>query len=216
MATDPTLADPLYLLRRSIKSNQLPVPTTSEDPDTTTDDLSTATRLYFTHPTEQSLPLTTPTRFISDASPVDLRSIFFAFQKKDVPIPEYIESAQQLNGALKDANAGTEVRNLKFVERLDLITWLESASDESEYIKPLEGAEKGDAVVEPSVQAAAPTAPAASAAAGGRIAKPIDARLQEIYNGERRMGDRNSILRGIKPTVCLLPSFPLAPVIRVC
>ena len=38
-------------------------------------------------------------------------------------------------------------------------------------------------------------------AVGGRVAKTIDPRLQEIYNGERRMGDRNTVLRGIKPTV---------------
>jgi parafibromin len=201
MATDPTLTDPLYLLRRAIASNQLPVPSTSEDPDAVTDDLSTATHLNFTHPTAQNLPLTTPTRFISDSNPVDLRSIFLAFQKKDVPIPDYIASAQQLNEALEKASAGTKVTNLKFVERLDLITWLEGASDDSEYITPLEGVEKGDAAAEPSVQASAPAASVSGPAAGVRPTKPIDTRLQEIYNGERRMGDRNSMLRGIKPTV---------------
>lgn len=41
--------------------------------------------------------------------------------------------------------------------------------------------------------------------AGGRQGKSIDPRLAEIYNGERRMGDRNSVLRGIKPTVLPLP-----------
>ncbi len=33
---------------------------------------------------------------------------------------------------------------------------------------------------------------------GGRT---VDPRLREIYNLERRMGDRNTVLRGIKPTV---------------
>jgi parafibromin len=210
--TDPTLTDPLYLLRRSLASNQLPIPTTSDDPDKATDDLSAATHLYFTHPSPQSLPLTTPTRFISADTPVDLRSIFLAFQKKDVPIPEYIASAQQLNEALEKADAGTKVLNLKFVERLDLITWLEGASEESEYIKPLEGADKGNVVAEP-LQAAVPTAPTgvvSAAAPSARVTKLIDPRLQEIYNGERRMGDRNSILRGIKPTVRMHPNLSLS------
>lgn len=201
MATSAFDSDPLYLLRRSLASNQLPVPTTTEEPDSVTDDLSTATHLHFTVPTSLSLPLTTPTRFISSAIPVDLRSIFLAFQKKDVPIPEYLASAQQLNEALEKVEAGAKVQNLKFVERLDLITWLEGASEESEYIKPLEGVEDGDAAALGAEQAPQVTAPAVAPTAGGRPTKAIDARLQEIYNGERRMGDRNSILRGIKPTV---------------
>ena len=97
------------------------------------------------------------------------------------------------------------MRNLVFVERLDLITWLEGASDTSEFIKPLES----DST---AVQAAG-SAQIASGAAGGASAlhsgvgvagagrAALDPRLQEIYNNERRMGDRNSVLRGIKPTV---------------
>ncbi|RMJ20508.1 hypothetical protein PHISP_08622, partial [Aspergillus sp. HF37] len=104
-----------------------------------TTDLAHATHLYFAHPIPQSVPLNTPTRFVSTATDaaVDLRSIFFAWQKKDVAIPEYIASAQELNEALKAAAQANESRpeekvvNLVFVERLDLITWLEGASDES-------------------------------------------------------------------------------------
>ena len=83
-----------------------------------------------------------------------------------------------------------------------MITWLEGASDDSEYITPLAG----------SAEQAAASADVASGAAGGAAALPggqaisrpvrnINPRLQEIYNGERRMGDRNTVLRGIKPTV---------------
>lgn len=94
------------------------------------------------------------------------------------------------------------MQNLAFVERLDLITWLEGASEESEYIKPL--AEDTSAAASASKVAAGTKggiAPVTSAASGVRSAKTIDPRLAEIYNGERRMGDRNSVLRGIKPTV---------------
>ena len=253
MAADPTLQDPLLALRRAIAASSLPTPTTTPDlsaeaqQQQTTDDLATATHLYFQHPTPQTLPLTSATRFVSASSDstVDLRSIFFAWQKKDVAIPEYIASAQELNEALKQKREGTEqVQNLVFVERLDLITWLEGASDDSEYIKPLEGAAavavaeaqaEAQAAAQSQAQAqasaniasgaaggvssvpsgaagagvgagagagqVAPGGAGASGAAGGRAAKPIDPRLQEIYNGERKMGDRNSVLRGIKPTV---------------
>lgn len=110
------------------------------------------------------------------------------------------------------------MQNLVFVERLDLITWLEGASDESEYIKPLEGAAAAAASAVDQAQASANIAsgaaggvsavpsgaPGATAPSGGaqqgKTAKVVDPRLQEIYNGERKMGDRNSVLRGIKPT----------------
>ncbi|KAJ5172710.1 hypothetical protein N7492_005303 [Penicillium capsulatum] len=228
-AADPASQDPLLSLRRAIASGSLPTPTTSpelSDQDAT-DDLSKATHLFFSQPTPQSIPLTTPTRFVSASSePVDLRSIFFAWQKKDVAIPEYIASAQELNEALKqkepqEPGKEEKVHNLVFVERLDLITWLEGASDESEYIKPLEGAAAaaeaaataaGAAQAEASagiasgaaggissVPSGAPGAPQAGAQPG-RAQKPIDPRLQEIYNGERKTGDRNTLLRGIKPT----------------
>lgn len=134
---------------------------------------------------------------------MDLRSIYFAWLKRETAIPEYNASALALNADLKAAGgAGGEVQNLAFVERLDLITWLEGASEESEYIKPL--AEDTSAAAA-SAKVAAGTkggiAPVTSASGISRGAKTIDPRLAEIYNGERRMGDRNSVLRGIKPTV---------------
>ena len=230
-AADPALQDPLLSLRRAIASGSLPTPTTSSELSTqdATDDLSKATHLFFSQPIPQAIPLNSPTRFVSASTDtaIDLRSIFFAWQKKDVAIPEYIASAQELNEALQkkeSSEPGKEdkVHNLVFVERLDLITWLEGASDESEYIKPLEGAAAaaeaaaaaaGAAQAEASagiasvatggissVPSGAPGAPQAGAQAG-RAQKPIDPRLQEIYNGERKMGDRNTVLRGIKPTV---------------
>ncbi|KAL4986370.1 RNA pol II accessory factor, Cdc73 family-domain-containing protein [Aspergillus falconensis] len=220
MATDPSLQDPLLALRRAIAAGNLPTATTSSDLSTenATDDLAKATHLYFQHPLPQSLALNSPTRFTSSSSdsPVDLRSIFFAYQKKDVAIPEYIASVQELNEALKKKERADEApeeqaQNLTFVERLDLITWLEGASDDSEYIKPFEGAAgvpssatQAQAPANIASGAAgvsvAPSAAPAAGAAGGRAGKVIDPRLQEIYNGERKMGDRNSVLRGIKQT----------------
>ncbi|KAM3085193.1 accessory factor associated with RNA polymerase II [Clarireedia jacksonii] len=195
--------DPLLLLRQSIASESPCIPTTSEDASTASTanvSLATAKYLHFTSPIQVSIPLTTPTRFISSDKPVNLRSIYFAWQQRELAIPEYNASSTQLSSELAaEGGAGGEIQNLSFVERLDLITWLEGASDESQYIKPLAS----------DTSSAAASAQVASGAAGGiapvtsglgRQGKNIDPRLVEIYNGERRMGDRNSVLRGIKPT----------------
>ncbi|MCJ1314818.1 accessory factor associated with RNA polymerase II [Xylographa vitiligo] len=196
--------DPLLILRSSIASNSPPVPTTSADASaaSATDNLALATHLHFSSPSHQTYELSAPTRFVSSSTPVDLRSIYFAWQKKDVAIPDYIASAQQLNEELSTlGGAGGKVQNLVFVERLDLITWLEGASDESEYITPLAGEEARAAAVGAAMVASGAVGGAATVtSASGRPGKTIDPRLQEIYNGERRMGDRNTVLRGIKPT----------------
>jgi parafibromin len=228
MATDAALQDPLLSLRRAIASGNLPTPTTSSElsDEHATEDLAKATHLYFSQPVPQTIALSTVTRFISEVtqSPVDLRSILFAWQNKDVAIPEYIASAEKFNQDLKEQTqeGGKEesVQILVFVERLELITWLEGGGD-SDHIKPLEGAAAaaeaaasaaGAAQAETAAGIAAgatggvssvPSGAAGAAQAGqpGRPQKQIDPRLQEIYNGERKTGDRNTVLRGIKPTV---------------
>ena len=98
------------------------------------------------------------------------------------------------------------VQNLVFVERLDLITWLEGSSDDSEYIKPLEAdsaAAAQAATGATGIPGAAGTGAATVGGSGVRLARSRNPVLQAIYNNERRMGDRNTILRGIKPTVGL-------------
>jgi parafibromin len=206
MATSAAVQhDPLLLLRQSIASESPAIPTTTEDASSASSgdlSLATATFLQFLSPTQVLLPLTTSTRFTSSDKPVDLRSIYFAWLKREVAIPEYNASALALNAELAaEGGAGGEVQNLAFVERLDLITWLEGASEESEYIKPL-ASDTSSAAASAQVASgvAGGIAPVTSGAAG-RQGKTIDPRLAEIYNGERRMGDRNSVLWGIKPTV---------------
>ncbi|KAI9783510.1 MAG: accessory factor associated with RNA polymerase II [Geoglossum umbratile] len=204
-SADLLLSDPLNRLRDSIATNSPPIPTSSAESTSATDanlSLAVATHLFFPSPTPQSFSLDTPTRFASSSKPVDLRSIYFAWLKKDVAIPDYIASAQRLSEEFSAAGMGGKVQNLVFVERLDLITWLEGASEESEYIQPL--------VADPSVAQAGGQALATSGVAGGgalavaggvgRGGKTVNPRLAVIYSGERKMGDRNCILRGIKPT----------------
>jgi parafibromin len=107
-----------------------------------------------------------------------------------VAIPEYNASVAKLNDNL----SGGGVHQFAFVERLELISWLEGASEESEYIKA-PGDRDGSSA---AASAALRDAPAASARAGRGA---LDPRLAQIYRGERKTGDRNTVLRGIKPTV---------------
>ncbi|KAG0649142.1 Cell division control 73 [Hyphodiscus hymeniophilus] len=202
-SSDAIPHDALLLLRQSIASESPCIPTKAEDASSASSvdlSLATASFLQFTAPVQVSIPLTAPTRFISSNKPVDLRSIYFAWLKRETAIPEYNASAISLNAELAaEGGAGGEVQNLAFVERLDLITWLEGASEESEYVKPL-ASDTLSAAASAQVASGAKggIAPVTSGAAGR--GKTIDPRLAEIYNGERKMGDRNSVLRGIKPT----------------
>lgn len=194
--------DSLISLRRSFASKSPVTLTTSAESTEPTDSLALASHLLFTDPEEHSISLETPTRFISSDEPVNLRSVYFAWQKKDDNIPDYIASAEALNDELATSEQTGRVKNLVFVERLDLITWIEGASDESEYIKPLEGDVAGaNSAAQLASGATGGVSTVPSGAAGARGGKQLDPRLQEIYNLERRMGDRNSILQGVKPTV---------------
>ncbi|KAK8051887.1 RNA pol II accessory factor- Cdc73 family-domain-containing protein [Apiospora rasikravindrae] len=193
MAT--TEMDPLLLLRQSFASGSAITATLDDGSEA---DLSKATKLTFTTPSRISLPIDTATRFVSNDTPVDLRSIYLAWLKREVAIPEYTASVSQLNEELA---GGKKVQNLAFVERLDLITWLEGASEESEYIKPLAGDKDG---VASNAAAALASKGAQAPAIGGTVGRSgkgtLDPRLAVIYNSERKMGDRNAALRGIKPT----------------
>ncbi|RDA85395.1 hypothetical protein CP532_1952 [Ophiocordyceps camponoti-leonardi (nom. inval.)] len=203
--------DPLVLLRQAIASGLALVPSASADKDDADSKdaeatpLAKATHLRFATQAA-ALTLDAPTRFVSNEKAVDLRSIYFAWLNRELAIPEYNASATTLNEELAAAGSAGRVQNLGFIERLDLITWLEGASEESEYIKPL----AGDVAAAAAAAAAAATAAgvasesrvgAASGLVKGRAGKgTLDPRLGGAYNAERRMGDRNTVLRGVKPT----------------
>ncbi|KAK7755557.1 accessory factor associated with RNA polymerase II [Diatrype stigma] len=201
--------DPLLLLRQSITTKSAILPTASDASSSTAGappeevSLALATHLTFTTATAGfiSLPIDVPTRFASDDEPVDLRSIYFAWLNGEAATLEYNEAAEQLNAGLLAGGQGQvrgQVRKLSFAERLDLITWLQGASEESEYIRPLAGDKDGAT----SAAAAAAASAVGGAPGAGRSGKgTLDPRLAAIYSSERKMGDRNSVLRGIKPTL---------------
>ncbi|KAK3318510.1 RNA pol II accessory factor, Cdc73 family-domain-containing protein [Apodospora peruviana] len=225
MATPTTQLDPLLLLRQSIGSGSAIIPTTSADVSSETlpaeAPLSQATHLLFTSPTRVAIPIDTPTRFVSAKEKVvDLRSCYFAWLNREVAIPEYNADTAKLNDELRqhgvtgsgggDGDDGDAVYMFAFVERLELFTWLEGASEESDFIKKLPGEKDGlgGAGAAGGVQsgAAAPMTKAAASKADGAVVSQaragrgtLDPRLLQIYSGERRVGDRNSVLRGVKP-----------------
>ncbi|KAG8168184.1 hypothetical protein KVR01_003873 [Diaporthe batatas] len=183
--------DPLLLFRQAIATGQPVTPVAGDSADEAP--LSQATEIRFADST--ALPIDSPTRFQPDESTtIDLRSIYFAWVNRDLAIPDYNAAATALNEELAAKGLGATVHKLAFVERVDLITWLEGGG-ESEYIKKL----PGDAAPAAGAEALKSSSQQA-AAAGARAGKgSLDPRLQQIYAGERKMGDRNTVLRGVKP-----------------
>ena len=209
--------DPLSLLRLSISQSSSPsLSHTPNPPLQGASPVTLASASYLIFPSA-AFPLWTKTRFHkSGGESVDLRSIYFAWLHREDTIPDYITKAQNLGDGV--------VTNLAFLERLELVTWLEGGQEESDFIKPL-----ASAVASASVSADSHTAggapgggvvgavaiggqgvqstPGGSAKIGGSSAaltgkvRVTDPRLLEIYSYERVLSNRNTFLRGIKPTV---------------
>jgi parafibromin len=211
-SADTELSDPLLSLRSAITSNQEPLLTTSADPSSASDaelDLSKATHIHFNAPSgRQTFPLSATTRFYSPQAKqqVSFRTIYFAWVRREDNVPIYIAATTKLNDELGAAGAaGDRIQSLGFAERLDLVSWLDGSSEDSEHIKPLDAQKASDQAAGSAAVAAGIAggiAPVTSTGtAGARGPGTIDPRLAEIYRGERKIADRNSILRGIKPTV---------------
>ncbi|KAG9765954.1 CDC73-domain-containing protein, partial [Aureobasidium melanogenum] len=194
--------DALNLFRTSLAASSPPLPTRSADASSASDiaPLTDASHLLFNTQSaadgaqHTALPLTTATRFVSQTNgALDLASIFWCWQNKDKSTGDYIAATQELNTA-RTSNGLSEVRNLVFAEKLDLINWL-SGENDSEFIRSLDD----------NRQTRAQAHDAAKMASGDgdvvmQDARAEDDKLRDIYALERKTGDRNSILRGSKPT----------------
>lgn len=122
---------------------------------------------------------------------------------------EYITLTQALN-ATRSANSLPAVSNLVFAEKVDLVNWLagDLGEGESDFIKSL-----GDtAETRKQAQDAADLLKGGDVVMGGTAEGGADGeveRLRAIYRQERKMGDRNTVLRGVKATVsgqpCSIP-----------
>lgn len=201
-AAQAEIDDPLYNLRLSIKAAATPILSTSAEPAPAdyVDDLARATHITFNvDSAHRTFALTADTRFAPDGKPVDLRSCYFAWVNKDASVTDYVAAVTTLNEELP-GGAGGSVQNLTFAQKIELIAWLSGETESSDSIAAVDSG------------AAAAAAGDAAAIAGGkgvpldRNAKStqsgmVDARLLQIYDGERTMGDHNTVLRGNKPVV---------------
>lgn len=193
--------DPLLFLRHAIAAGAAVVATATDAADAPETPLPQARFLQFAGAAGDStpIPVDAPTRFLSNGAPVDLRSIYFAWLNREVAIHEYNAAATRLNEELATVGLSATVHKFAFVERLDLITWLEGASEESEYIKAVGG--PGAAGAGGAAGGAKSALSASALLSRSRRGQLIDPRLAVIYSGERHTGDHNTVLRGIKPTV---------------
>ncbi|KAH0352476.1 CDC73-domain-containing protein, partial [Aureobasidium melanogenum] len=194
--------DALNLFRTSLAASSPPLPTRSADASSASDiaPLTDASHLLFNTQSatdgaqHTALPLTTATRFVSQTNgALDLASIFWCWQNKDKSTGDYIAATQELNTA-RTANGLSEVRNLVFAEKLDLINWL-SGENDSEFIKSLDDNRHTRAQAHDAAKMASGDGDVVM-----QDARAEDDKLRDIYALERKTGDRNSILRGSKPT----------------
>ncbi|KAK9479290.1 RNA pol II accessory factor, Cdc73 family-domain-containing protein [Lipomyces japonicus] len=183
------MADSLKLLRHAIAAGASPVLLESADPESSpVDDIAKASHLAF--PADKAvapLSLAVATRFVrkpgpnSAGGPVDLRAAYFCWVCREENVASYISLCGE-----------KDVVNLTFIERTSLVTWLEGADEQSEYITP-------ETSLSSSAADAAVAAEQVSAAAKFK-SREIDPVLQNTYNKERVLLNRNSVLRGIKHT----------------
>jgi parafibromin len=201
-AAQTEVEDPLYNLRLSIKASATPILSTSAEPTPADyiDDLARATHITFNvNDAHRTFALGSETRFAPDGKPIDLRSCYFAWVNKDASVTDYFAAVTTLNEELP-GGAGGSVQNLTFAQKIELIAWLSGETESSDSIAPIDSG------------AATAAAGDAAAIAGGKGVPVdrnikstqggmVDARLLQIYDGERTMGDHNTILRGNKPIV---------------
>lgn len=215
-AAQSEVDDPLYNLRLSIKASAAPILTTAADPkpaDTVTS-LALATHVSFNTDdgAHRTFSLTAPTRFAPDGKPLDLRSCYFAWLNKDASVTDYFAAAQGLNEELP-SGAGGSVQHLPFAQKIELVAWLSGETESTDSIAPIDGSAAHTAAGAAAAIAGGRGVPldrTAGAAAGG---KTLDARLLQIYHGERKMGDHNSVLRGTK-NMARLPPPIRSPLLR--
>jgi len=212
---DPVPHDALTLLRNSIASSSLPIPTTTADASSNTEAVSVEQAQYLLFNTQQagdgeahvSLEVSAPTRFISQRAnaPLDLMSVYFCWLNKDLGVGEYIAATQALNDQ-RSKNGLGNVINVAFAEKLDLTSWLAGESTDSEFIKRLDDNADTRRQAEGAADVARGTGDvvmgdAADGFRAGKGGAREEERMREIYASERSLGDRNTVLRGIKPTV---------------
>ncbi|KAF2226204.1 RNA pol II accessory factor, Cdc73 family-domain-containing protein [Elsinoe ampelina] len=205
-AVNGDVPDPLILLRDSIANNTTPLPTSTANPSEASDaaPLVSATHLLFNtqKPGEAAqtiISLSTQTRFISqrDNAPLDLLSVYFSWTNRDAGLQDYIAAVRALDEA-RTSSGLSGVTNVGFTERVDLASWLNGETDESEFIKRADDNKESRKAADGAADLArGDDVTMGDAPPSGRREEE---RIKSIYRMERSLGDRNTVLRGIKPT----------------
>ncbi|KAK4499195.1 hypothetical protein PRZ48_009708 [Zasmidium cellare] len=211
--TDGLPPDPLLLLKQSIAQGSPPVPTIDPDPSNQAEsDVSTAYASYLIFninspqdgPQHIAIPLSQETRFVSTAygRAMELRSIYYCWEKRDLQTADYIRSVQLLNEELKRGGKDYTVTNIQFAEKLDLVSWLkgEIEDQDSYHIKSLDDNKEAKIEAKDAAKQAAGDADVEMRDVSMDDAKrrEEEERLRLIYAAERKMGDHNTVLRGVK------------------
>lgn len=205
--------DPLLLLRRTIAENKSPILSADSDPSNqsqTDVSLAQAQYLIFNFESPQdggqhiAIPLTQETRFLSAThkKALHLRVVYFNWLHRDSTTTDLLNALQSVNEELKQAGKEETIVNIPFVERVDLNSWLKGEIGEngSEYIQSLDDNKAVRVEADDAAKKIAGDADVEMRDAGADEAtrREEDERLRMIYAGERKMGDHNTVLRGIK------------------
>jgi parafibromin len=199
--------DPLILLRTSLTTGPPPRPSTSSETSISEQEPSLAQASYFIFSRQDNdqpaaISLTEPTRFNSTRGQVDVRSVYLCWLNKDESTVNYINAVTALAAEIGAAGKSDKVVNLSLEEKSSLCLWLagDIGLNDCEYIQPLDG----------DNQAQRTDGATAGVVEGGDVEmkdagltdiaarKRKEDRLREIYAAERKMGDRNTVLHGIK------------------
>lgn len=171
--------DPLIILQSAIAENVTPVLLASDDPSSTISDIVAANYILFPPiPGKFDEPivlgLDIETRFQSklpETKYINLKTVYNCWITRELSVTDYITVSDERG-----------ILNLKFLERTDLITWLEGASNESEYIVSQSKGTSGDGDIGKKKS----------------LKREVDPDLQKIYDQERILVDHNRALRGSK------------------
>ncbi|PRT55231.1 Cell division control protein 73 [Wickerhamiella sorbophila] len=180
------MSDPLVVLRTALAGNHK-VEIVS-GPSGEVVDFATGQGLRALLPDgEVFLPFEQATRFESETvegGVLDVKTAWFAWVHKNAGITDYISAAEEQG-----------IGHLRFLERTDLISWLDGSSAESEFIKGDAVAASGAAISEAAGATQATAVPAPS----GRVEKrPMSEDMKAIYEKEKQLANHNTVLHGSK------------------
>ncbi|ODV88997.1 hypothetical protein CANCADRAFT_32395 [Tortispora caseinolytica NRRL Y-17796] len=158
----PSVIDPLEALRAACVQKGVIELLESED-GTPTEDINIA---QYVRLNDKTLSLNSTTRFkhAGDENGVNLRQVIFCWLCKDLNVAEYISKCEE-----------NDIEDFPFLERADLIAYLEGSVNESQFIEPTGGETRR---------------------AKGR--DEFSPALKRIYAAEKPLINHNTVLHGTK------------------